>query len=857
MVIILSLVASLFGTTTVTIGTGTSTGRYPLNDYYVYSRSQCLYLQTEIGLTSGLITKLRWYRNDTGADPNAIGTTEIWLTELPGTTLSGSTWINPGTLVASISNIDLGSGGGWFEVDITDYEYNGGNLLVSVRTQNAPYTSPHSSWRYTSTSANYRMLAGNSDSSNPPSLLTSYNRPNLQMDIDDLVVNNPPNPATSPNPADTATGTSRTPTLSWVSGGGSPTNYNVYFGTDNPPATLVSELQAGTTYVPGTLTYGQTYYWKIDPYNVNGYASEGSAIPVWSFTVMDDPTITTFPHTQSFDNTAFPPAGWVSEIGSGATGWQRVASSTNPTLSPYAGAGMLYYNSYSLNVPANATLISPPLSASLSTNMYTGSFWMYRDGSNYLDTMDKVEVYVNSSPSLTGATLLGTVNRSYTQTPVEAAAGWYQYTYELGMGSRDTKYFLLKAVSAYGNNMNVDEITFASVEGGNPPNPATSPSPANAATSVAITTNLSWNSGGGAPTSYFIYFGRDPENLDFLTEQSETTYDFASNLEFDKVYYWKVDPHNEAGYASDTSELPVWEFTTANGIATTPSPANNAVNQDNSVRLLNWADVTGATGYRVKAGTSTGASDLVDMVEVTESQYTHTANWPYSQQIFWTVYTLNGSQVVDGTEWTFTTFADPTLTPPFIQDFSSTTFPPTNWTRWSGELLESSILTTTTSGFTRKLFGNTGTDYGTAMNIYTTGKYWLVTPPVNLSAKAGGLVLECDAKLTAWNGTAVGTMDADDYAAIVVSTDGTWSSNNVIKFWNQANPLTTEHVQIDLSAYSGTVKFGFYGASGAGGTDLDLFFDNIEVKVLSENPVFDVTPASKDFGVVQDRKSVV
>ena len=168
---------------TITIGTGTATGNYPLNDLYIYSRSQSLYLASEIGM-EGTITNIRWYRNDIASDPNAIGITEIWLMEKEGSVLAGTLWEGPGTLVASISNIDLGPGGGWYDIPINAFPYSGVmNLLVSVRTQNAPYVSPHAKWRYTSTTQNYRMRAGNSDTQNPPNMALSYNRPNIQFEI--------------------------------------------------------------------------------------------------------------------------------------------------------------------------------------------------------------------------------------------------------------------------------------------------------------------------------------------------------------------------------------------------------------------------------------------------------------------------------------------------------------------------------------------------------------------------------------------------------------------------------------------------------------------------------------------------
>lgn len=59
-----------FAQTTVTIGTGTLIDRYPLEDHWIYQRSQMLFLSGEIGM-GGRITKIRWYRDDAG--PNTGG----------------------------------------------------------------------------------------------------------------------------------------------------------------------------------------------------------------------------------------------------------------------------------------------------------------------------------------------------------------------------------------------------------------------------------------------------------------------------------------------------------------------------------------------------------------------------------------------------------------------------------------------------------------------------------------------------------------------------------------------------------------------------------------------------------------
>ena len=187
---------------------------------------------------------------------------------------------------------------------------------------------------------------------------------------------------------------------------------------------------------------------------------------------------------------------------------------------------MLYYNSYSLTSGSNASLFSPPIDAGDANMVYSTSFWMYRYKSSYSSYTDKVEIYSNTTPSLTGATLLGTIIRDYDQAPVETGNGWYQYTFEIGPGAENLTYYVIfKAISNYGYNINEDEISFISVQGGNPPNPAINPSPANNATTVAITSNLSWSSGGGAPTGYKVYLGTDQGNLIEVADQPETVYD--------------------------------------------------------------------------------------------------------------------------------------------------------------------------------------------------------------------------------------------------------------------------------------------------------------------------------------------
>lgn len=80
-----------------------------------------------------------------------------------------------------------------------------------------------------------------------------------------------PNCATGHFPVDLATEIVRNGTLSWNAATGSPTSYDVYFGTtSNPP--LVAN-QTALTYTPAAMDGNKTYYWKIQPKNSYGAVS--------------------------------------------------------------------------------------------------------------------------------------------------------------------------------------------------------------------------------------------------------------------------------------------------------------------------------------------------------------------------------------------------------------------------------------------------------------------------------------------------------------------------------------------------------------------------------------------------------
>jgi hypothetical protein len=97
------------------------------------------------------------------------------------------------------------------------------------------------------------------------------------------------------------------------------------------------------------------------------------------------------------------------------------------------------------------------------------------------------------------------------------------------------------------------------------PGQASSPNPANSATNVSLTNDLSWTAGSGA-TSHDVYFGTNSSSLPLISSaQTATTYD-TGTMNTNTTYYWRIDEKNVGG----TTTGIVWNFTTV-----PPPPADS------------------------------------------------------------------------------------------------------------------------------------------------------------------------------------------------------------------------------------------------------------------------------------------
>jgi len=187
--------------------------------------------------------------------------------------------------------------------------------------------------------------------------------------------------------------------------------------------------------------------------------------------------------------------------------------------------------------------------------------------------------------------------------------------------------------------------------GGTVPGQASSPSPANGATSVGVTTDISWTAGSGA-TSHDVYFGTtSPGTL--RGNQTATTYD-TGTMTAGTTYYWRIDEKNSYG----TTTGAVWSFTTAAagtppGQASSPTPANGATSVGTTTDL-SWTAGSGATSRDVYFGTA----NPPPLVSSNQTGTTYdTGTMGSGTTYYWRINEKNSYGTTTGTVWSFTTAA--------------------------------------------------------------------------------------------------------------------------------------------------------------------------------------------------------
>ncbi len=469
--------------------------------------------------------------------------------------------------------------------------------------------------------------------------------------------------ATNPSPANSVTDVARDATLSWTGASGA-ISHNVYFGTTSPGT--FQGNQTGTTFSPGQLEFNTTYYWRID--EVNGPSTVTG--DVWSFTTVSgqakNPDPTNIAANVAFDKilrwTAGPGAAshdvyfgtTLSDVnnanrllgdlnGDGIVDWNDISLLAEYWLldpagtEPYAAVNIddvVDFIDYALLAQDWMNSAGPVFKGNQDANSFNpgtlafntsyywridevngpdtakGAIWSFSTQSGKAYSPSPVNIALNVALNATLSWTAGPGAGSHdvyfgTTNPPPSIGNQTAATYNPGaLAASKTYYWRIDEVGGSGT-VTGDLWSFTTQSG-----KAYSPSPSSGASSVAVSTTLSWTAGAGA-VSHDVYFGTTSPGT-FRINQAGTTYN-PGTLANATTYYWRID---EVG-GPNTVTGDVWNFTTV-PLSTTPIyPYLTWRNDPTNSVVVNWLNATAQGDSTVDYGTTSLYGTSVNVASVT------------------------------------------------------------------------------------------------------------------------------------------------------------------------------------------------------------------------------------------------
>lgn len=617
----------------------------------------------------------------------------------------------------------------------------------------------------------------------------------------------------------------------------------------------------GSSFTHTGLSGATTYFYRLFSYNAPLYSS---GVSVNAST--DCPVFSTFPIAQGFESVAFPPTCWsTSLITSGTTSgvWEGTATGANPTTSPQQGSRMAQFRCYSFSSGVSAILVSPAIN--FPNANYRVNFWMNRDN-GFLTNADRVVVHYNTAPNLTGATEIGTVHRSINLAPVVSTGGWYNYIFNIPTGSSGTGYIIFQGISAFGNNIFLDNAIIEQL-----PPPCVVPGAQPTALNLTATSNSVNGSFTASPSAngYLVVrhtsatLGGTPVNNTIYAPgasigsgtvvASGTTTEFSSTaLESSTQYFFFVFAYNlspsctgpvyrtaapltanvTTGPAAPASLVATPTSATAIAFTATPNTNGNTI-------LVAWntTNTFGTPSGAMSPGQSITGGGTVHYVGNASGLFPHTGLNPATQ------YFYRAWSVTTGPTYS-STFVNANATTlfgtPYTQNFDTS---PTGVTLPAGWVSYASRTGTDARPWTISNNVNIGNVtpsnfVGVFYHSSFAKNEWMVSPGIQLTAGQPYLV-RFFVRAPGWAGTPekmkVTVAGSNTLAAI--------SAGTVI--WNNPNMLISAYQEQTISftpTTSGAYYFGWHAYSAA---DIDFIaVDNIRI---DEQPAFQFTPENFNF----------
>ncbi|MHC4581588.1 MAG: PA14 domain-containing protein, partial [Planctomycetota bacterium] len=336
----------------------------------------------------------------------------------------------------------------------------------------------------------------------------------------------PPKTAWTPNPPNGALFVDADADLSWNPGWGAKL-HTVYFGDnfDDVDTATGGTAQATTDFALDTLEAGKTYYWRVDEFDIVT-THKGD---VWNF------TITTGEgglKGEYFNNVSL----------SGEPAFTRIDPEVNFNWGSGGPGAPLPDNGWSARWTADLITFAPD----------TYTFSVNSEGGTrlWIDGQKVIDVWASWVPT------------KYASQPMRLEAGIHTLRLEFADWDRNAQQVLSWATPTM-----ADQIIPAGPL--QPPLLAREPYPADGTVGVNLMSNLAWMAGYAA-ASHEVYFGTDADAVAGATKGSpeykgskalgEESLD-AGALDYNAVYYWRVDEVNDLNPDSPWKGS-VWTFGT-------------------------------------------------------------------------------------------------------------------------------------------------------------------------------------------------------------------------------------------------------------------------------------------------------
>jgi hypothetical protein len=376
--------------------------------------------------------------------------------------------------------------------------------------------------------------------------------------------------ASEPNPSDGAMNVNLTADLSWTAGRDA-VSHDVYFGISYPPPFIHN--QTSTTFYPGTMTMGTTYFWRIDEFSNSGI----TAGDIWSFTTIMPPP----PPPPSMPPP--PPPGlppsisattyvsdnqkciWIEGdyhllpispcIDAGDPDYVAGSNETDLDGNPRIISGRIDMGAYEHNpaIPAEVRISPSTINPESKGQWITASLWL-PDGFNAADidtnsilleyAIEPKEFQVDESKQV--------VTARFSREEVQGILNPGEVELTISVQLMD------------GTLFDGSDIIRVTLKGGRGPDKNLQASVPNV-TGVSITADLSWTAGSYA-ISHNVYFGTS-NPPPFVCNQTATTFE-PGTMDYEITYYWRIDEVNKWGVTA--GELS--SFTTIEAPSPPPPP---------------------------------------------------------------------------------------------------------------------------------------------------------------------------------------------------------------------------------------------------------------------------------------------